>query len=64
MASAALKLMPDVQLILLVGAYSQKYYLDGVHAPKSQKNLTETVHAWESYLPEIPAARASLAPEF
>ena len=48
-----LELMPDVQLILLVGAYSQKHYLDGVHAPKAQKNLTETVRAWESYLPKF-----------
>lgn len=40
-----LELMPDVQLILLVGAYSQKHYLDGVHAPKAQRNLTETVRA-------------------
>ena len=39
--------MPNIQLILLVGAYSQKYYLDGVR-PKAQKNLTETVRAWES----------------
>ena len=35
------------------GAYSQKHYLDGVHAPKAQKNLTETVRAWESYLPKF-----------
>ncbi|WP_308562779.1 uracil-DNA glycosylase family protein, partial [uncultured Rothia sp.] len=48
-----LELMPNVQLILLVGAYSQKHYLDGVHAPKAQKNLTETVRAWESYLPKF-----------
>lgn len=48
-----LDLMPNVQLILLVGAYSQKHYLDGVHAPKAQKNLTETVRAWESYLPKF-----------
>lgn len=57
-----LELMPDVQLILLVGAYSQKHYLDGVHAPKAQKNLTETVRAWESYLPKfLPLVHSSPA---
>jgi len=48
-----LDLMPDVQLILLVGAYSQKYYLNGKRGPKAERNLTETVRAWESYLPKF-----------
>jgi uracil-DNA glycosylase len=52
--------MPDVQLILLVGAYSQKYYLNGKRGPKAERNLTETVRAWESYLPKfLPLAHPS-----
>lgn len=40
--------MPQVKLIILMGNYAQKYYL------KSQvkKNLTQTVFAYEEYLPE------------
>jgi uracil-DNA glycosylase len=41
------ELMPDVQLTLLVGAYSQKYYL----GKRSKSNLTETVKAYHEYLP-------------
>lgn len=40
--------MPHVQLIILIGAYSQKYYL----GKQAQKNLTETVRSYKSYLPE------------
>lgn len=40
--------MPDVRLILLIGAYSQKYYL----GKTAGKNLTETVHNYKNYLPE------------
>ncbi len=39
--------MTDVKLTLLVGQYSQHYYL----GKKAKKNLTETVKAFESYLP-------------
>lgn len=39
--------MPHIELILLVGAYSQKYYL----GKNCKKNLTETVRAYEEYLP-------------
>ncbi len=39
--------MPNVELILLIGQYSQKYYLK---SPK--KNLTETVKNFEEYLPK------------
>lgn len=39
--------MPDVQLTLLVGAYAQKYYL----GKDAKRNLTETVRAYEEYLP-------------
>lgn len=43
-----LKEMPDVELIILMGAYAQKYYLKN----KMKKNLTETVLAYQEYLPE------------
>lgn len=43
-----LKNMPDVQLVLLIGAYAQKYYL-GVRA---KRTLTETVHSYNEYLPD------------
>ncbi len=39
--------MPQVQLIILVGAYSQKYYL----GKDAKKNLTETVRAYREYVP-------------
>ncbi len=42
-----LALMPDVQLTILIGAYSQKYYLN----INAKRNLTETVHAYKEYLP-------------
>ena len=42
-----LELMPDVELIILVGKYAQDYYLkDG-----KGKNLTETVKNYKKYLP-------------
>ncbi len=40
--------MPDVELIILMGSYAQKYYL----GKKMKKNLTETVFAYEEYLPQ------------
>lgn len=42
-----LALMPQVQLIILIGSYAMKYYL----GKSMQANLTETVHAFSSYLP-------------
>lgn len=42
------KHMPNIQLTILVGAYSQKYYL----GKKIKKNLTKTVYAYNTYLPE------------
>lgn len=42
-----LELMPDIQLVLLIGAYSQKYYLNR----SIKRNLTETVRAYHEYLP-------------
>ncbi len=39
--------MSDVKIIILIGQYSQKYYLQ----EKAKKNLTETVRNFEKYLP-------------
>ena len=51
-----LKEMPEVETILLVGAYAQGYYL----ADKRKKNLTETVRNYKEYLPEyFPLAHPS-----
>ena len=43
-----LNLMPNVELIVLTGQYSQKYYL----GKDAKKNLTETVKAYKDYLPK------------
>lgn len=43
-----LKEMPKIETILLVGNYSQKYYL----GKNTEKNLTETVRNFENYLPD------------
>lgn len=43
------ELMPDVQLFILIGSYSQKYYLN----KNAKSNLTETVRAYKEYLPEF-----------
>ena len=40
------ELLPQVQLILLVGQYAQKWHL----GKRCRKNLTETVRAWEDYI--------------
>lgn len=42
-----LKEMPNVKLFLLVGSYAQKYYL----RKDVGRNLTETVRAFNDYLP-------------
>ena len=39
--------MPNVELVLLIGAYAQKYYLKD----SFKKNLTETVGEYKMYLP-------------
>ncbi len=41
--------MPKAELILLIGAYSQKYYLGS----RAKKNLTETVRSFQDYLPQF-----------
>ena len=43
-----LKKMPNVVLVILIGAYAQKYYLKD----KVKKTLTETVGAYKTYLPK------------
>jgi len=39
--------LPNIKIFLLIGAYAQKYYLGKTR----KKNLTETVRAYEEYLP-------------
>lgn len=39
--------MPNLELIILIGAYAQKYYLK----KEMEKNLTETVKAYKKYSP-------------
>ena len=45
---AILKLMPNIKLTILIGQYAMKYYLGS----EAQENLTETVRAFQDYLPE------------
>jgi uracil-DNA glycosylase len=42
-----LKLMPDIELILLVGSHAQNYYLQ----ERKKTNLTATVRSYSEYLP-------------
>lgn len=42
-----LKELPNVELIVLIGQYAQKYYLGN----REKSNLTETVKAYKEYLP-------------
>ncbi|MFC4633830.1 uracil-DNA glycosylase family protein [Dokdonia ponticola] len=41
--------MPETKLVILIGNYSQKYYLKKTR----KKNLTETVRHFQEYLPEV-----------
>lgn len=43
-----LSIMPHIELTLLIGAYAQKFYL----RDRIKRNLTETVKAYQEYLPE------------
>ena len=43
-----LEAMPNVEIIILIGSYAQKYYL----GKRMEKNLTETVRNFKKYLPE------------
>jgi len=47
--------LTDVRLTVLVGAYSQRYYLHG----KKRQSVTETVRAAESFLPFFPLVHPS-----
>lgn len=40
--------MPNLELIILIGTYAQKYYLK----KDMEKNLTETVRSYKKYLPK------------
>ena len=40
--------MPNLELIILIGTYAQKYYLK----KDMEKNLTETVKAYQKYAPK------------
>jgi uracil-DNA glycosylase len=42
-----LQFLPNIKLILLIGQYSQKYYLKD----KAKNSLTETVQNYKEYLP-------------
>lgn len=46
--TSVLKHMKNVKLTLLIGQYAQRYYLGN----KIKDNLTETVRAYNEYLPE------------
>ena len=46
--SLLLARMPNVELILVIGGYAQKYYLGS----SMKANLTETVRAFDEYLPK------------
>ena len=41
--------LPDLRLTILVGGYAQKYYLGA----RAKPSLTETVRAYEEYLPSM-----------
>ena len=45
--SKVLELMPNLELIILVGKYAQDYYLGN----DKKQNLTETVFNYKQYLP-------------
>lgn len=40
--------MPNIEVIVLIGSYAQKYYLN----KSREKSLTETVRNFQKYLPE------------
>lgn len=42
------KLMPNLELVILIGMYAQKYYLQ----KETKKTLTETVVSYKDYLPK------------
>ncbi|MBT8078856.1 MAG: uracil-DNA glycosylase family protein [Gammaproteobacteria bacterium] len=40
--------LPRIRLTLVIGQYAQKW-----HLPRTQKNLTETVRAWQDHAPGV-----------
>jgi len=51
-----LALMPQIELVLLVGSHAQAWYL----SKQRRKSMTETVAAWREYLPRfIPTPHPS-----
>lgn len=44
-----LPLLPDVRLVLAIGAHAQAWYLGG----RAKKTLTDTVRAWREYAPGV-----------
>ena len=42
-------LLPNIELILVIGQYAQKYHLK----ERQKKNLTQTVRAWREYTPDM-----------
>jgi uracil-DNA glycosylase len=40
--------MPNIEIIILIGSYARKYYLN----KRREKSLTETVRNFQKYLPE------------
>ncbi|HCS28331.1 MAG TPA: IclR family transcriptional regulator [Spongiibacteraceae bacterium] len=46
-----LELMPDIELVLLVGQYAQRHYLGVDGRAEAKGNLTETVRAFREYGP-------------
>ena len=44
-----LKMLPDVRLKILIGAYAQRHHL----GKRRERTLTETVRNYEAYLPEF-----------
>jgi uracil-DNA glycosylase len=48
--------LPRLRLTVLIGAYAQRYYLGG----EAKRTLTETVHAFEEFIPlRIPLVHPS-----
>jgi len=45
---ALLDMMPNIELIILIGMYAQNYYL----RDKAKRTLTETVKCYQEYLPQ------------
>ncbi len=41
--------LPNIKLTLVIGMYAMKWHL----ADRMQKNLTETIKAWQHYMPKV-----------